>query len=143
MNCGRSTQSRRPSFYSLLNPFQILRDVLFREPQGSTCAITGQPFTSNFTHHCRAGNTTAKLSDIVNGVLRSFALQRRASLNLIGWLLFHIFWASRWWDWGVSKSADLRCCEEMPTTLICTPRAKGPCAVTTSYLNPVKTESTK
>ena len=78
-------------FHSLFNLFQILRDVFFREAKRSTCAITGQPFTPNFTHHCRAGNTTAKLPDIVNGVLRSLALQRRASLDLLGYRLFHTF----------------------------------------------------
>ena len=32
---------RTSSFYPLLNPFQIVRNVFFREAQGSTCAITG------------------------------------------------------------------------------------------------------
>ena len=80
--------ARTPSFYSLFNPFQILRDVFFREAQRSTCAITGQPLTSNLTHHCRAGDAATKLPDILNGVLRSLALQRRASLHLLR-LLFH------------------------------------------------------
>jgi hypothetical protein len=80
---------RTSSFYPLLNPFQILRDVFFREAQRSTCAITGQPLTPNLTHHCRAGDATTKLPDILNGVLRSPALQRRASLHLLRYLLFH------------------------------------------------------
>ena len=75
--------------YSLFNPFQIVRDVFFREAQRSTCAITGQPFTPNLTHQCRAGDATTKLPDILNGVLRSPALQRRASLHLLRYLLFH------------------------------------------------------
>ena len=80
---------RTSSFYPLLNPFQILRDVFFREAQRSTGAITGQPLTSNLTHHCRAGDATTKLPDMLNGVLRSLALQRRASLHLLRYLLFH------------------------------------------------------
>lgn len=80
---------RPSSFYSLLNPFQIVRDLFFREAQRSTCAITGQPFTSNLTHHCRAGDATTKLSDILNGVLRSPALQRRACLHLLRYFLYH------------------------------------------------------
>ena len=83
--------TRTPSFYSLFNPFQIVRDVFFREAQRSTCAITGQPFTPNLTHHCRAGDATTKLPDILNGVLRSPALQRRASLHLLRYLLFHTY----------------------------------------------------
>jgi hypothetical protein len=71
----------------LFNPFQILRDVFFREAQRSTCAITGQPLTSNLTHHCRAGDATTKLPDILDGVLSSLALQRRASLNLLRYLV--------------------------------------------------------
>src|SRR5450432_1798280 len=73
MNQGRPnryagvTSNRKPSLYSLFNPFQILRDVFFREAQRSTCAITGQPFTPNLTHHCRAGDATTKLPDILNG----------------------------------------------------------------------------
>jgi hypothetical protein len=31
---------RTSSFYPLLNPFQIVCNVFFREAQGSTCAIT-------------------------------------------------------------------------------------------------------
>src|SRR5215208_3499845 len=88
-----STWAKRDNlFHSLFNLFQVPRDVFFRKAKRSTCAITGQPFTSNFTHHCRAGNTTAKLPDVVNGVLRSLALQRRASLNLLGYRLFHTLW---------------------------------------------------
>lgn len=95
MNYGRPngypnvTPTRTHSFYSLFNPFQILRDVFFREAQRSTCAITGQPFTSNLTHHCRPGDATTKLPDVLNGVLCSSALQRRASLHLLRYLLFH------------------------------------------------------
>ena len=48
------TPTGKRSFYSLFNPFQIVRDVFFREAQRSTCAITGEPLTSNLTHHCRA-----------------------------------------------------------------------------------------
>src|SRR6266496_551511 len=91
------------SFYSLFNPFQILRDVLFREAQRSTCAITGQPLTSNLTHHCRAGDATTKLPDIFNGVLRSLALQRRASLHLLRYLLFH---SSLAWKYHESLSTS-------------------------------------
>ncbi len=80
---------RTLSFYCLFNPFQILRDVFFREAQRSTCAITGQPLTSNLTHHRRAGDAATKLPDILDGVLRSLALQRRASLHLLRYLLFH------------------------------------------------------
>jgi hypothetical protein len=75
--------ARAPSFHSLFNPFQILRDVFFREAQCSTCAIAGQPLTSNLTHHCRAGDAATKLPDILNGVLRSLALERRARLHLL------------------------------------------------------------
>jgi len=81
--------NRTPSFYSLFNPFQIPRDVFFREAQRSTGAITGQPLTSNLAHHCRAGDAATKLPDILDGVLRSLALQRRASYHLLRYLLFH------------------------------------------------------
>src|SRR6185369_4082808 len=47
------------------------------------------PLSSNLTHHCGAGDTTAKLPDILNGILRPFALQRRASLQLLRYLFFH------------------------------------------------------
>ena len=81
---------RRPSFYSLFYPFQVRRDVFFRETQCATCAITRQALPSNFTHHCRAGDATTKLPHILNGVLRSLALQRWASLHFLRHLLFHI-----------------------------------------------------
>src|SRR6185503_16227228 len=80
--------ARTLSFHSLFHPFQILRDVFFREAQCSTCAIAGQPLTSNLTHHCRAGDAATKLPDILNGVLRSLALERWASLHLL-LFLFH------------------------------------------------------
>src|SRR5215217_1993297 len=76
------------SFCYLFNPFQILRDVFLREAQRSTCAIAGQSLTSNLTHHGRARDTATKLPDILNGVLRSLALQRRASFHLL-LSLFH------------------------------------------------------
>src|SRR5829696_2703585 len=80
--------ARTLSFHSLFHPFQILRDVFFREAQCSTCAVAGQPLTSNLTHHCRAGDAATKLPNILNGVLRSLALKRRASLHLLRYLLF-------------------------------------------------------
>ena len=88
---GRSNNMKgtASSSYPLLNSLQISRDVFFREAQRSTCAITGQPLTSNLTHHCRAGDATTKLPDILDGVLRSPALQGRASLHLLRYFLFH------------------------------------------------------
>ena len=86
---SRGNANPQPSFYSLFNPFQIPRDVFFGEAQRSTCAIAGQPLTSNLTHHCRAGDAATKLPYILDGVLRSLALKRRASLHLLQYLLFH------------------------------------------------------
>ncbi len=96
MRHPKRNANSRPSFYSLFNPFQELRDVFFREAQRSTCAITGQALSSNLTHHCGAGDATTKLPDILNGVLRSLALQRRANLHFLRYLLFHTSFACKY-----------------------------------------------
>ena len=82
-------KERASSSYPLLNSLQIFRDVFFREAQRSTCAVTGQSFTSDLTHDCRAGDAAKKLLYIFNGVLRSLALKSRANLQLVRCVRFH------------------------------------------------------
>src|SRR5258708_4046323 len=80
---------RASSSYPLLNSLQIFRDVFFREAQRSTCAVTGQSFTSDLTHDCRAGDAATKLLYIFNGELRSLALKSRVNLQLVRCVRFH------------------------------------------------------
>ena len=89
MTIGRSNNMKGTSSYPLLNSLQIFRDVFFREAQRSTCAVTGQSFTSDLTHDCRAGDAATKLLYIFNGVLRSLALKIRINLQLVRCVRFH------------------------------------------------------
>jgi hypothetical protein len=72
---------RASSSYPLLNSLQVSRDVFFREAQRSTCAVTGQSFTSDLTHDRRAGDAATELLYIFNGVLRPLALKIRVNVH--------------------------------------------------------------
>src|SRR5260370_8272259 len=82
-------KERASSSYPLLNSLQIFRDVFFREAQRSTCAVTGQSFTSDLTHNCGSGDAATKLPYIVNGVFLSLALKIRTNLQLVRCVRFH------------------------------------------------------
>src|SRR5260370_24229636 len=82
-------KERASSSYPLLNSLQIFRDVFFREAQRSTCAVTGQSFTSDLTHDCRAGDAATELLYIFNGVLRPLALKIRDNVQLVRCVRFH------------------------------------------------------
>ena len=111
MNQGRPngypgvTSNSKPSLYSLFNSFQISRDVFFREAQRSACAVTANRLRRISRMTVERENAATKLSYIFNGVLRSPALQSRASLHLLRYLLFHS-------SLGVFQRMDLRqiCC---------------------------------